>query len=118
MTCPTQIITCPACETVPLRGGDGGVELGDEPEEELAVESLAQRGRLVVRLLHRLQHHRGSAVHLSNTRKTSQAPSEKRRKLGIENQQPIQYLPISYVQHGRPGDNNSSNAIHLAGGMT
>ena len=51
-------------EHKPLRGGDGGVKLGHEPQEELAVEGLAQRGGLVVRLLYRLQHHRVRAVHL------------------------------------------------------
>lgn len=52
----------------PLRGGDGGVEFGHEPQEELAVEGLAQSGGLVVRLLHRLQHHRVRAVHLQSMR--------------------------------------------------
>lgn len=49
---------------VPLRGRYGGVELGDEPQEQLAVESLAQCCGLVVGLFHRLEHRRVRAVHL------------------------------------------------------
>lgn len=48
-----------------MRSGDGSIELGNKPQEELAVESLAQGCSFVASLFLGLEHRRGGAVHLS-----------------------------------------------------